>query len=373
MTLTQDKDLQTGIVGSVAVHVILLFLLTLGVLNSEAGRELLRPKEKPKKENKVVLLSPQLFIKEPPVPKPPEKKYFIRTSQNEASATAPANAMFESDRNTRASSMLPPEAGATLPLPSTQGSAPVPGQLANRDYADGQLRNDSAMLNKTQQEPPIPSPPPPQTAPPPQSEPPLPQTTAAAEPPLSAPDRLPLEVRKADPKPTESAAPQPKADPAPQVRVPDDAPPPVLPPAVRDPVTQNTRNPEQDSFSPFTRTSKTAGAISREGEDAVDAKASPMGRYTAQVYGEINKKWQQYRLENPEAFTYGVVRFKFYVDRRGKVQELEVTSDSREADVLLRNMTSKAIIYAEIPPIPPDLLPTLEDGRVKFENSAIVY
>lgn len=136
---------------------------------------------------------------------------------------------------------------------------------------------------------------------------------------------------------------------------------------------RNTPNPEKDAFSPFTRTSKTDGSISREGMDAVDAEATPLGIYMRKVTGAVEKKWHLYVRLGKDSVTFGRVRFRFYVDRKGTPQDLKILSDARDADPRMRELTLRAILDAQIPPIPADLLPTLDDGRVKIEYEAIIY
>src|SRR6185295_4591831 len=69
---------------------------------------------------------------------------YIRTTQNEANGTAPAKADFVSDRNTVAASKLEPGGKGSEPLPTMKGSNLPTLELANRDYQDGQIKNDSA-------------------------------------------------------------------------------------------------------------------------------------------------------------------------------------------------------------------------------------
>ena len=211
-------------------------------------------------------------------------------------------------------------------------------------------------------------------------------------------NKLPIEVRKAEASKTEASkteaskteaskaeaskteaskvadAPPPK----PQVREPQDTPPPApkaIPVAepVNDPVKVTAGIPEKDAFNPFTRMSKVDGAISREGENAVDAEATPLGKYMRQVTGAVEKKWHLYVKLGKDSINYGRVRFRFYVDRRGTPQDLKILSDARDADPRMRELTLRAILDAKIPPIPDDLLPTLFDERVKIEYEAIVY
>lgn len=386
MTLARDRYFHTGLAGSFLIHAIALVLIVWG-FSTEAGLRLLEP-PKPEvieEEPEVAMIYPEQIIPEPPAPKPPSKA-FIRTTQNEASAVAPKNAAFQSDRNTIAASKLPPKADATLMMPTTEGKAPTTRELANRDYRDGQIKNDAAFKTPAtspdaRQSPPTP-PPSPVMPPTPVPEP--PQQVAKVTPNDATPlvkmmeemdknsartekDRLPIEVRKAE-KFTETPLVKP------QIRAPEDVPP-TIPKAVPvpDPVTQMAGKPEADAFTPFTRTGKMDGAVNREGENAVDAEATPLGIYMRQVTGAVEKKWHLYVRLAKDSVTFGRVRFRFYVDKRGVPQDLKILSDARDADPRMRDLTLRAILDAKIPPIPEDLLPTLDDGRVKIEYEAIVY
>lgn len=428
VTLAQDRNIQTGLAGSFVIHALALLLLLWG-FSTEAGKHLLPPpvvKEEPVQE--VTMIFPEQLIPAPLLPKEPPPKAYIRTTQNEGVAAAPKNAVFQSDRNTVAASKLPPKSDATLMMPTLNGNAPTTLELANRDYRDGQIKNDNAPLaNATplemrQPQPPAPpsvlkpqTQPQPQaqaqaqpTAPPsilkpqPQAQPPAPpvppaptKQVAKATPADSTPllkmmeemdkeaarmdqNKLPIEVRKAEASKTEASKVADAPPPKPQVREPQDTPPPApkaIPVAepVNDPVKVTAGIPEKDAFNPFTRMSKVDGAISREGENAVDAEATPLGKYMRQVTGAVEKKWHLYVKLGKDSINYGRVRFRFYVDRRGTPQDLKILSDARDADPRMRELTLRAILDAKIPPIPDDLLPTLFDERVKIEYEAIVY
>lgn len=377
------------------IHAIALVLIVWG-FSTDAGLRLLEP-TKPEvieEEPEVAMIFPEQIIPVPPPPKPPSKA-FIRTTQNEAATVAPKNAAFQSDRNTIAASRLPSKADATLMMPTTEGKAPTTRELANRDYRDGQIKNDAAF--KTPATPPDvrqsqPAPPPTpvmppsaaQAAVPPPAVPEPPKQVAQVTPKDATPlakmmeemdknsarieqTRLPIEVRKAE-KLMETPPTKP------QIRAPEDVPP-TIPKAVPvpDPVTRTAGKPEADAFTPFTRTGKMDGAVNREGENAVDAEATPLGIYMRQVTGAVEKKWHLYVRLAKDSVTFGRVRFRFYVDKRGVPQDLKILSDARDADPRMRDLTLRAILDAKIPPIPEDLLPTLDDGRVKIEYEAIVY
>lgn len=392
MTLARDRYFQTGFAGSLLIHALALFFL-MWLFNTESGRSFLGAAEqvsvKPEPEPEVTMIFPEMVIPPPMLPKP---RAYIRTTQNEASAVKPSGAAFESDRNTIAASRLPPKADATVMMPTTTGDSPTKMELANRDFRDGQIKNDAVAATS----------PPPANATPldmrspapvaptilkPQPSPPPPAQVAKAQASDMTPlakmmeemdkdsarletQRLPLEVRKPEIPETADTPPPPK----PQVRVPEDTPPPVAKAVpVTDDVKSTAGKPEMDAFSPFTRTGKNDGGISREGDDAVDAAATPRGIYMRQVTGAVEKKWHLYVRLARDSVNFGRVRFRFYVNRRGVPQDLKILSDARDADPRMRELTLRAILDAEIPPIPDDLLPELEDGRLKIEYEAIVY
>jgi hypothetical protein len=392
VTIAQDRNTQAGLVGSLVIHAIAFMILLWG-FSLQSGLPLPEPsavaEEEPVQE--VTMIFPEQIISVPTPPKPPEKAY-IRTTQNVAETAAPKQAAFQSDRNTQAASKLPPKSGATLMMPTMEGNAPTKLEMANRDYQDGQVKNDATL--PTTAAPPDMRPPQPQTQPAPPSilkpveAPPPPTQVAKLTSTDGAPlvkmmeemdkdaarldmNRLPLEVRKPERQPVAETAP-----PKPQIRAPADMPPPQIAkalPVTEDEIKMTAGQAEKDSYVPFTRTSKVDGAISREGDNAVDSEATPLGRYMKEVTGAVGKKWHLYVKLARDSVNFGRVRFRFYVDRKGVPQDLQILSDARDADPRMRELTLRAILDAQIPPIPNDLLPDLDAERVKIEYEAIVY
>jgi formylglycine-generating enzyme required for sulfatase activity len=110
-----------------------------------------------------------------------------------------------------------------------------------------------------------------------------------------------------------------------------------------------------------------------DGAKAVQDDATPLGRYMRQVTGAVERKWHLYVRLAKDSVNFGRVRFCFYVDPAGTPQDLTMLSEARDTPPRLRELTLRAILDAQIPPIPPDLMPTLDDGRVKIEYEAMVY
>jgi len=423
VTATPDKNLRIAITGSLVVHA-LLFLLLAWMFAGGAARKLWQQTITQPKEKEVTILYPEQIMLEPekipPEPPPAKKEVYIRTSQNTAEASAPKNADFISDRNTTAATVKAPSPDATDPLPSMDGIRLPTKDLADRDHKDGELKDDArpktpagvvAMLQPSPPTPPTPpaptSPPSPDSilkpkdaAPPPQPVVPPPQNVAKAVPestPLTKmmeeadkalakieKNRLTIEVKRAQPS-TESPPPTVKPEmKTPQMRdvaqTPPEAAEQPIPKAIpvmeAEPVTRTTPNQNPDAFVPFTRVQETKGTISNRGSEvAVDAEESPKGRYIRQVTGQVEKKWHIYRLLRRDGVTYGSLQITFYVNKKGKVEDLRIVND-KESNPILTGFTLQAIRDADIPPIPSDVLPSLpmnDQERLKIDYNVLIY
>ena len=411
MNPARDKELPIAIAGSLLVHVVLFLLLAVLFATpakwdfKEAAELTAKPKEK-----EVTLIFPEQLIPPPPLPKPPvpppKKEIYMRTTQNESSGEKPKNAAFISDRNTKASATQAPDPTATSPMPTTEGLKFQMNELANRDYRDGDIMEDAAkkaaaapktpntppkpQTAATQPTPPSPPKPPDATSKPPAPPQPEPQSIASAadtsplakmmeeaDKDLARVDmnRLPIEVRKPTPQLKEPDAPPPPPE-KPQMREVADSPPVPKAIPVSDEVAKTTSKPEDKAFMPFTRTSENKGAISNRGtEDAVDAEGSPKGKYIRAVTSQVEKKWHLYRALRRDMVSPGSLQLEFYVNAKGKVENLRIVND-RESNTLLSEFTVRAIRDAEIPQMPrevKELLPIMDKQRLKIEYKVLIY
>ncbi|HSJ01246.1 MAG TPA: hypothetical protein VK956_02285, partial [Verrucomicrobium sp.] len=156
MVIQENNAIRIGIVGSLTVH--LLLFLSVGLWMSMApARSALPLQTREELEQETTLIfpddlppevaaepkpEPEPKVTPPPVPQDSQK--YVRTTQNADVPEAPANAPFVSDRNTVASSRLLPEKGGDANLPTTRGVDIPTMELTNRDYKDGEIKNDAA-------------------------------------------------------------------------------------------------------------------------------------------------------------------------------------------------------------------------------------
>lgn len=389
MTQSESRTLSYAIAGSLAVHLLLAVAVAIWIGVSSFHQYMKMPKPEPKAEVTLVFPEPLKALLAPAPPKVPEK--YIRTTQNTEAPEAPARPDFISDRNTTAMTRTPPKPGGTEPMPTLEGGTFPTRELANRTFKDGDLKDDSAVatppgkpsppptLPKVAEVPPVPAAPLP--------EPPKPEAIKPREPPKT-PKAAPVIVKKVDspaeqmmkelddkltrenPRKVEPPSPQPKPDLPPAMRDPDEPPIPKAIPLAR-PV-EDTARPEANAFQPETRVSNARGSISNVGrEDAVAAAATPAGRYKRQVTSAIEKKWHQYRIARADAVEPGRMGLRFYVNKSGKVEDL--TFLFKQSNPLMEDFTIEAILKAEIPPIPKDLLLILDRERLEMTYEIVIH
>ncbi|WP_395748514.1 hypothetical protein [Prosthecobacter sp.] len=418
-----NNNLGIAITGTVVVHALLLVLLVWMSMVDAARRLWDETHRPPPPEKEVTLLFPDQIMPPPPPkplpPPPPKREVYIRTSQNQAVENAPKDPKFIADRNTNAATVKAPSPDATEPLPTTDGLKIPTMELADRDYRNGELKDDARPktppkdLAMMQPQPPVP-PTPPSMLPPVKNAPPPtpvvpPQQNVAKAVAESTPltkmmeeadkelakvdkNRLPLEVKKPEKVKDEAEAPPktlPKeptpdnATPKPEMAVatppeakPEQPVPKALPVMEDEPITKTTRNQDPNAFTPFTRTTQTKGTIANRGTEAsVDAEETPKGRYIRQVTGQVEKKWHIYRTLRGDGVTYGSLKIVFYVNKKGKVESLRVVND-KESNPVLTAITLQAIKDAEIPPMPKEVIPSLpmnDQERLKVEYDVLIY
>lgn len=425
MTHAESRTITYAIVGSLAVHVVLALAFAMWIGVSSFHRMLTAPPRETEEESEVTLVFPEppnLDVEDlpPPQPQPPPPPAktvpYIRTTQNTGVAEAPKDAVFESDRNTVATTTASTSTPDGPALPSMQGRDEKTNELANRSFKDGELKEDSApetppakplpppappKVAKTPPAPkpePLPVPPPPPAAPTPApTPPPVAEQKPKEEEKKEAPTPPPPapQVAKKEDSPAEhmmkeldkklaEAPPAPKPEPKPEP--PKTLPPPdVKPPIMREAadevpipkaipvaglVKNKTPKPQEDAFQPETHRSKIAGSISNVGdEDAVAAAATPIGRYQRLVNSIIEKKWHQLRVQRMDAVEPGRMRLRFYVNKSGKIEGLTILED--KASPLFADFTIEAILKAEIPPLPADFVPISE--RLEMTYDVVIH
>jgi len=332
----------------------------------------------------IALLFARHFIQkapeqEPPPPEvtleitPPEKKDRPFVEAKEAAEKAPEKAPFQSDEHTKAASELPPE--GSLLLPTQQGVEQSALELKNQRHTAGEQPATTAEK---------PVPPSPQAQPPSAPSSPTTPRTPPNPPIPPAPTPTPLPSPLASPLPTRTPPPnnlklleppkpqqsQPESQPQPQppqktsTALPSQQAAPQLP-------SQQGAQGAKKGYQPETRQTVIRGNISNRGRSSVAAEATPIGRYKKSVADAIGSRWYYYVNERMGLLSIGTVDVSFKVGPSGKVTGLHVVhSNSNES---LTDCSLRSIMDAKLPPIPPDVARTLQDGCLEIDYSFTIY
>jgi outer membrane biosynthesis protein TonB len=110
-------------------------------------------------------------------------------------------------------------------------------------------------------------------------------------------------------------------------------------------------------------------AAEEESEEEIGVAA--IGAWKKAVANAVGSRWDVYRRKKLDLLAVGSVRMKFTIDARGRVANVRVASNT--AGPTNATYASRSISEAEIPPIPPDRLARLPDGRVEVEYTFTIY
>jgi TonB family protein len=271
----------------------------------------------------------ELTLVAPPESPPKQKPSYVETSDSQRSEKPPDDAAFESDKDTRAASPLP--ATGDAPLPTQEGRENPALSFENKEYTAGPQPRPST----------------------PTVQPVEPRQEAAPEPKAAKAEPI------ITPRPSTQLAllepPKPKSPPRPQ------------PEKAVQQERQESQASQPPGYQPQTRVTRIRGNISNRGRSAVSATATPLGRYKRMLSDAIGSRWYFYVTEQMGLLNVGTMEVRFIVRESGKVERVQVLRNSSNES--FASCTVRAIMEAEIPPIPKELVPMLEGGRIEIEYS----
>lgn len=314
-----DDRKKTALAAGISVLLHLLLILLIAVL---LGFRPEIPPPAPADETPV-----EITLLDAPVPKPKTAPEYIETTESQRVDKPPENPAFESDKDTLAASALP--ASGDAPLPTMDGETGPGISFENRDYTAGREPKPAA--------------------PPAQPE----EQTMPPEP----------EAKKTEPVPTPRPVakiallepPKPKAEPKPETKK----------PAEKTPAKPS--QPSAPSYQSQERVTRIRGNISNRGRASVAANATPIGRYKKMLSDAIGSRWYYYVNDQIGLLNIGTLEVRFVVRADGKVERIKVVSNSSNESFAACSV--QAIMEAEIPPIPKEIVPMLENSRIEIEYS----
>ena len=101
------------------------------------------------------------------------------------------------------------------------------------------------------------------------------------------------------------------------------------------------------------------------------AIGTPLGRYQKAVSDAIGSRWYYYMNSKMDLVSIGTAHIEAQGDAQGHVQNLRVVSNN--ANEAFANICLQSFQEAHIPPIPPDLIAALPEGRMSVDFSFTAY
>ena len=365
--MTEREKVSLAFLASICLHLLLFGLL---MLWAELWPKTSKPPE-PEKQLEVTLVAspsptptPPAFVQTEATPTPsptpgelisPKKmlRSFLDITGLHQTEKAPQNALFESDNNSEAASELP--ATGSLPLPSQNGKVRPFQEFANLDFTLGKAR-PAPMQQETspaQQPPDAPEVSPPKVEEPQEPSPDMPEPVPTPAP--TPKNAFALAKPTPVPKPT-PAKPMAQAQPTPSPRQP------------RLEVPKSAVNP---GYQPQKEATKIEGGISNRGKAGVAAIGTPLGRYKKAIADAIGSRWYYYINQRMDLITVGDVHIKFFVNEKGRVEDLRILSNT--ANDTFASYCMQSVTEAQIPMPPPDVLDRLNEGRLEIEYHFTLY
>lgn len=286
-----------------------------------------------------------------PPPLVPKNPPYMETAPSKETVEKPKEQTFESNANSIAGSELP--ATGDLPLPSQQGKERPSVNLETHDYSlptDGSKPQPEAQSALVQQ-------------PPRQANPPQEKTEAETTPktaPIPTPRRDEFALLKTTPPPAIKAPEETTSSPPPAVTE-------VAPPAN----VQPKPNRPASSYQAQKEQTRITGGLNNRGPSSVNAVGTPLGRYQKALSDAIGSRWYYYVDRKRDLISIGTVIIHAEIDAQGKVQSMQVRSNT--ANETCANICLQSFQEAHIPPIPPDLIGTLPEGRFPVDYTFTFY
>jgi outer membrane biosynthesis protein TonB len=305
------RETAVAFLASVLIH--LLLVLGVGIFLLRAPRFLAPEESKEEEPLQLTLL--------PPVPVVPSRPQFISTRPQKKLERQPdKRAPFESDNDSLAASELPPS--GTAAVPTVDGREGPHIELHDQQYTAGKADRPAVPATPAEAAP----------APPEKAQP-VPKRRTESE----------LALLEA-PKPTPERQPKEKAESPTQPR----------PRA-------------QSGYQSETRVTRLRGNVSNRGRASVEANATPLGKFKKQVSDAIGSRWYYYVNSQMGLLNIGTVEVRFIVNPEGKVKSPRVLSNTSNES--FASVSLSAILEAKIPPIPPEVVKLLENGRLEIDYS----
>ncbi len=388
------RQVVIGVLASILLH--LLAFLIMGLLASIVRKpdEISAAQPQPQ-ELELEIVQPE---ESPILPAPVEPEKQFIDSRGLAESKPAERPLFETDKDMTAASEQP--ATGDVPLPSHEGKGRIANVFETKKSAVGAVTEPPAI--ELAAAPPVPAVTPSQAQPAPTAAPAQPKfapaaaatPTPVATPPPKTSDKPDAALAKAELEKLREVVKRREDEialaakeklpplPPPVTRMEKPVPEPTVLPAIPVRPTPEQlaklttpspllKSPSKSGYQPELEKSRVEGRITNRGRNAVDAVATPLGRYKTQVYNAIGARWLYYVKSQMDVLAIGSAKVSFYVTRSGRVQAIRV--DGNTANASFAEVCERAIRDAEIASPPAGSLDELRDGRLEYSITFTLY
>jgi len=341
--MTERRKLLIALALSVLLH--LLFVAVVVIVSALLPK---RPPivQKPAKPLEIRVAAPTptppLILKPKPKPQAPPQREVMMSDGLQKTDKKDEKATFESDENLAAGSQLP--AVGNIPLPSQQGKTRPYTQFQNRQYSPNEQISsaqpakplEASQSQRQQQQ---------------QRE---AQKQLARETPTATPALTPTPAPETTPPPDRMFAlgkPTPLPVPQQQQQRQERQELAMLRPP---------QPPAQRAAPQETEKTEIEGSISNRGPAGVSAVETVQGRFQRAVNNAISSRWNYMVNQQLDLLTLGRVRLLLRIDKNGHVKDVRVLQNTSNETFASICVTS--VMRANLPPIPDELTPQLQDG-----------
>ena len=335
-------------------------------------------------EEELIVLLPEMFIRDDPDDLKKEKDY-IRTESNSPSTVAPSNTDLESDRNTLAASDTQPSDEGEDNVPNIDGRDLPFGDLAQKDYVDGEEedadflpilpqwapekqisvnsnseeKNDESRNERSEAEEEEPTE--------------LFSETLIKEPEIEEKDLIEAELNKKNSSNNSDSNELQKNNESEFVA--EDSKESLVTEELDSSNQLNERVPvheeQKKAFQVHSPKKKSIGKLSNLGKAALDVEETVLGHYKKKVDLAVQKSWHRARTAHADFVKFGSLKVRFWVNEKGDIVDIRLLRN--DADPVMVDFSISGILRADIPPVPRDLIELTQDGRMEFEYEIIIY
>jgi outer membrane biosynthesis protein TonB len=137
------------------------------------------------------------------------------------------------------------------------------------------------------------------------------------------------------------------------------------------PIRAPRAQPVEPGFQPHSERTRIEGSISNLGPRGIDAIGTPLGRYQKVVKDAVGSRWFFYINRRMDMMTVGTVRIRFFVNEKGKVEDVRMLSNT--ANDTFAGFSIQSIMDATIPPPPSDVVDVLDGNRLEIVYTFTLY